>query len=259
MYLFVETDPLLDEVAWPGLYFHENFPQIEPVHPKEKHLQPQTKVNECRQGEPTWFKFGMPREMQYTGHNEVSEHSENDQRAKVKRQLQAERGERKDSIGGKAEGLTESVAAVSGKSWRTVKKKLHLLEADVGHLPAKELEVLGHAIEGIHALTVQKPEVRATRHQANLRHSVEDSIEPFGKSLFHQIGRTRVPADGVNYVRTILPKPEHFRKQRRRVLKVAIQCNDDITVCSVKPTAQGILVAHIARKRKAFDGAIVGR
>ena len=252
----IEANTPSNEITRSTLHLNKYLAQVQPKHPEKEQLQTQTEKKQGSKGEPARYNFSLTDEEHNADGGKISKYKKNQSCAKVKGKFQSEGGEGEDAVGGEPHGLSQGVTALACEPRGAVEGKLHLIEANVGHLTTEELEVLVHLIEGVHTLAVQKPEVCTSRHKTDLCHSIEDPVEPFGKSLLCHTRRTGIATDGIDDVSTVLPKLEHFRKERWGMLKITVQCNYDIALCSLEPTAQGVLMTHIPGKAKTLDGSM---
>ena len=161
---FLEPNGALHKIAGPLLHFKEYLAQIEAKHPEEKQLKPQAQDKQCSQGEPTRHKVRLAKQQQDAHRQKIEEGEHHDDRAKIEWQLQPEGGKRENAVGGQSHRLPQCVTTVTSKSRGTFKRQFGLLEADVRNLSTKELEMLSHGIQCIHALPIQQSKICASRH-----------------------------------------------------------------------------------------------
>ena len=120
------------------------------------------------------------------------------------------------------------------------------LEADPGVQALHESVALGQRQQGVNDAPVHQPKVASPLRHLEAISGVDQPIEPArAYALEPALGAAVLP-DRVGHIGTLLPVLDEGGYQRRRVLQIGVQHDNDIACCCLEPCRQGRLLAEVA-------------
>ena len=104
-----------------------------------------------------------------------------------------------------------------------------------------------------HRFAVHQPKIRTALLNLHICKRVEETIVVFRRQPLKERNALRREAHGLNDLEALFPLFEQCRQKFRRVLHIAVHCNDRIAVCVVNPAGQRQLMSEVAREKDGLN------
>ena len=168
---------------------------------------------------------------------------------------ETQRHERKgeDRVDAHAQHAFPGVAGDAGEPLGSLEVDGDAAKAGPLDQAAIQQPLLGELVQGIDDDAIHEPEVRGSFLELNLRNPIDQRVKELRCLLLEEAASVLLSPLGVDELKALRPKPEHFRQQFGRMLQIAVHAHDDVSAGDVEACRQGCLMPETTRQGQRAD------